>query len=367
MGILSGIANPALADPFGSFEQGAQIGRDEETRRLVCEILGATRAGQLGALGRVNAPLAIKMAGQLKFDDDPKKQLNEFVGTVQLANAVGKAVGPRESLAILVESRNRIQAMVDKGMMRPGATTTLDGMIQKFDEDPKQGLEALNLMNDALVEQGLAKSPEVDKSISEIRKGLRSNIESQLKIIRADTKAVEENFTKVKSLVKEIKVGNRIAASFAIIALVKIGDDSTVREGELKTALANQNPIAAVFDFLLREGVTEDVARSVSVAVDPLNPATMNTENILATANSLVGARVPSIQTSFAESVELSLELSPRGRRSVIGNTLKKRIAGLSDLLVPSQDLTGPTDEQIAELKAARPDLSEEQIRAALQ
>ena len=29
MGILSGIANPALADPVGSFEQGAQIGRDE--------------------------------------------------------------------------------------------------------------------------------------------------------------------------------------------------------------------------------------------------------------------------------------------------------------------------------------------------
>lgn len=362
IGVLAGIANPAIADVPGAFARGSERGRDNETRRIVGEILGSTMGGKLGALGKVNAPAAIQLAGQLKFDDDPKKQVNEFVGTVQLATAVGNSVGPRESLAILVESRNRIKALVDRGMLGPGATSTLDGMIQKFNDDPTQGIEALNLMNEALREQGFGESPTDDKSVAENRKEIRKSVRTQTSGLRKEEGVITTNFKKIRALGDEIDKGNRSAVSQALVALVKIGDPtSVVRPSEAAAALNNPTVLAALFTDA---GTDQSLVDAAIRAIDPLNPGVLRKADILSTADAMVLASVPGIQARFADAKAEAENLPSATFKTLFSGRLSDRINKLSDLVKPSA--AGVTDTQIAELKAARPDLTEQQIKDAL-
>jgi len=342
--ILSGIANPTLADPFGSFEEGAQVGRDEETRRLVGEILGSTTAGKLGALGKVNAPFAIKLAGQLKFDDDPEKQIKEFVGTVQLATAVGNSVGPKESLAILVESRNRLKGLVDQGLLGAGATATLDGMIQTFNDNPKQGIEALNLMNDALVEQGLAKSPATEQKFSAktdiLEDGTTIQTTSRGKVIVRDpagNKVTGEDAAAAVAAANEegvrlqsARAGGRAGASaeekraFSLIDRGTLAAESTavIRRALTLLDTIDTGGIAAVSLEIKKtlgiEGADEgELSNSLGKAV-------------LSQLRETFGAQFTESEGKRLERIEAGFSKSPANNRRLLTQTLRiaERIAG---------------------------------------
>lgn len=157
--VLAGIQDPVIADVPGAFKRGQQTKRQELSRELVGQILGSTKAGRLGALAKADPQVALVFADKMGFFKSPMEQAQEFIGTVQFANATAKSGATKEANAILVEYRNRQAAM---GL----PTDKIDGMIQSFDQDPAQGAEALGLMNDAFVEQGLAKAPGADVEVS---------------------------------------------------------------------------------------------------------------------------------------------------------------------------------------------------------
>jgi len=353
--ILQGIANP----PIGDFATGFQKNVDEKAfNEETAAVLENTIGARYADLIKIDPGKGLAIAeavGVLEERDEKLKaaRLKNVVGTLSLANDLVKTgnVPPEELGQLLLEqgkilaSRNiPVDFMVDAGTK----------LINGTPEEQQAEMAAFGQLVDSFGGD--------DETERDIRKETRGRISKQLDVVRKDAKRVEENFGKVKNLVANIKTGNRIASAQAIIALVKIGDDSTVREGELKTALANVTPQAAVFDFLVGEGVTADVARSVSVSFDPLNPDTMKVQDILDTADSLVLAQVPSIQSSFAESEELGeTNLTKSGFRSVFSKTLTNRIGALSDLAtVPGGGQAGVksvrelSDAELeAEIKAA--------------
>lgn len=335
-GVLTGIANPTIANVPAALSRGrdrrtASNERDRiaKTRELAGQILGATMGGKLGALAEVNPGVALTMAEKLGFTSDPLERAQHFAGTVQLAATIANSVGPKEALALLVETRGREQQLYGEG-----STAILDGMIQMLDSDPQQGTEGLNLMLDSLIEQGLLVNP-VQKTVLEIRKEVRADLRKQVKDISKQAAAVETNFNKIQGLTGEISKGNRNASAAAIIALVKLGEpDSTVREGEMIASLNNPNPLAAIMANLKGNGVDNDVINSITATIDPLSPGIVNVKSLLATANALVGANVPVIQSIFAEAQQQGDEnLTATGVQSIFTSRLKKRVSGLSDLV----------------------------------
>lgn len=365
--LLSQIASPPTNPIPAALGKLPDRRRKNLTRKLVGEILSKTMGGKLGALGKINPAAMLELSKALGIPVSEKERIQSMIGDIQIGASIFESAGPEAAAKFAAEKASMLAEM---GIRPTQYLETIQGLTSKDPAEVQAAGEALIALRNGFISDGILKSPDASKNVSEIRKETRARISKQLDLVRQDAKRVEENFSKVKNLVANIKTGNRIASAQAIIALVKIGDDSTVREGELKTALANVTPQAAVFDFLVGEGVASDVARSVSISFDPLNPDTMKVQDILDTADSLVLAQVPSIQSSFAESQELGeTNLTIRGFKSVFSKTLTNRIGALSDLAKPSDAgaLTEITDAQIQELKAARPDLTEQQIRAALQ
>lgn len=194
-----------------------------------------------------------------------------------------------------------------------------------------------NLIRAALIEDGLQElipKAEKDDSIQEIRKETRGGIRKDLTAISKDANTISTNFNKLKNLSTEIETGNRQAVAQGLVALVKIGDPgSTVREGEMVSALNTQNPVAAMSSLLAGKNTTDDVINSVTAAIDPLNPTNVNINDFLNTANALVSANVPNIQSRYASAREAAdTNLSEAGVKSLFTSGLEKSITGLSDL-----------------------------------
>jgi len=189
-----------------------------------------------------------------------------------------------------------------------------------------------------------------NKNALKITEEARKDYRTRVNNIGSEAGVIATNFNKLTNLVVEIKKGNRSAVAQGMIALVKIGDPgSIVKESEMIAALNKTDPVAAVTKLFLAQGVGDDVARSVIDKIDPLDPFNINTEELLATANAMINANIPSLQGRFQEVSDLAKDnLTDAGYKTIFNKGIVDRIAGLTTL---SQALGGnaPQPQQIAE------------------
>ena len=175
------------------------------------------------------------------------------------------------------------------------------------------------------------------KNLSEIRKETRARVGSEVKDINKTASVITSNYNKIQNLAGEVKKGNRTSVAQAIVAMVKLGDPgSTVLEGEIKSALNNENAIAAVTSALSNKGTSQGIIDSVLRSVDPLSPETVNVGDIINTANALVSANIGPIQERFSEVESLAADnLTAQGVSSLFPKGLKSRIGSLSSVIKP--------------------------------
>lgn len=189
----------------------------------------------------------------------------------------------------------------------------------------------------SLIEDGLGNlvpKEVVDENRQKIRAETRSGLRKDLTTISKDANTISTNFNKLKNLSGQIESGNRQAVAQGLVALVKIGDPgSTVRSEEMKDALNTQNPLASVAGLLSNANTSEDVIRSVTASIDPLNPRNVKIDDFLSTAEALVSANVPSIQGRFSTAKESAqTNLTDAGVKSLFTEGIEKTVSGLSEL-----------------------------------
>ena len=173
-----------------------------------------------------------------------------------------------------------------------------------------------------------------DPNLKKLREELRTDTRNQVKTMTQQTTSIEESIDKASDLINLGRSGNRMAISSALIAVIKLGDSSTVQAGELVVALNTQNPLEAVFSVLTGSGVSEDVANSVVSSMNPINPDVVNMDELQAVADVLINTRIKPLNATYNTLIEKAKFLTPLGRESIFGveNNLQRRINALANL-----------------------------------
>ena len=166
--------------------------------------------------------------------------------------------------------------------------------------------------------------------IGELRKELRTDVGK----LETEAKSLTTNFNKLSNLAAEMRTGkNRSAVAQGLVALVKLGDPgSVVKEEELKQALGAQSPTAAVADLLRDKGTSKGVIDAITQSIDPLNPASVNVDSILATAEAMLRPNADAIASSYEAAKNRSGQLSEGGRMSIFNDSRDKTFGGVSGL-----------------------------------
>lgn len=175
---------------------------------------------------------------------------------------------------------------------------------------------------------------ERDGNLDEIRKEVRSRTGKGFSSLADQATVVETNFKKLDNLSSEIRKGSRSAVVPAIVAMVKLGDPtSVVSQEEVRSALNNEAPISALASLFREKGVNGGVIDAVLTKLDPTAPENINVDEMMATAQGLLTANIGSIQTNYADTYQVASDnLTADGLRSVLPKNLGQRINALSNL-----------------------------------
>ena len=334
MSILNAIANPKIADVRGEFEKGRQIGEQKLTKDLSGKILAETLGSKIGMqayqdLQRLNPEVALNLRKALRTESDAVGQY--FLGIAKGAASIVRDTQDPMDVARYLGT----QMMIAQQSNEPEIAQRLADTIPLL-KDPNT---AQGVMQDILAtDSAFGGKPPVDTNGNEIRKEVRKNLTDSIKQLSREEGVIKTNYSKVRGLSQEILTGNRTSVAQALVSIVKLGDPgSTVRTEEMKDALNTKTPLAALTTLLTDGGVSKDIQDAVLRNIDPLNPDTVNISDILATADQLVMAAVPSIQARYSDATSLGREnLTNQGYNSVFSKGLKERINNLSTLVKPS-------------------------------
>ena len=115
--------------------------------------------------------------------------------------------------------------------------------------------------------------------------------------------------------------------------------------GSLEDALNNATPVAAVSALLGGQGTAPEVMEAVIKSLDPLNPGSINIEELMSTANAIVKANVPSIQANYRELRQRGVDnLADAGMRSIFSDKMDRTIEDLSGFGAFSGGAVVPAD-----------------------
>lgn len=300
-----------------------------------------TGGGILNLIANPQVASAAPIANALSQFGDRRREDQRFAQQQELQQAQAQELQKQDQEALFFSNLSRINDPVQRSQtlqagLQSGAIDQLD-----FDQVSSIPFEQQNAAIFDTLRVGGYDSliPKVDesaaKTVSKIREETRAGLRGDLKTISKEAAEIKRNFTKVQNLAKNIKKGNRISATQGIVALVKLGDPGSVVSGnEVKGTLNAESPVAALFQLLTSKGMDAGIAESIATKIDPLNPDNINVADFLATADSLVSANVPSLQSRFSEAQALGQDnLSETGFNSIFSKGLTNRISGLTDLI----------------------------------
>jgi len=192
----------------------------------------------------------------------------------------------------------------------------------------------------------------------EFIKELRGELRKDVGKLQTEATTLKTNFGKLQGLADEMRKGNRSAVAQGLVSLVKLGDPgSVVREEELKQALGAQKPAAAVADVLRGKGVGDGIINSVVQSLDPLNPAAVNVDQVLATAQAMLRPNIESITGAYNTARGRAAEqLTEGGVRSIFSkgrDELFSEVGALS-FGAGEQPMTEAREEQEVEQAPVR-------------
>lgn len=165
--------------------------------------------------------------------------------------------------------------------------------------------------------------------VGELRKELRTDVGK----LEKDAAVLKTNFNKLGNLAEEMRAGNRSAVAQGLVALVKLGDPgSVVREEELKQALGAQSPTAAIADLLRDKGTSEGIINSIVQSMDPLNPASVNVDQVLQTAEAMLQPNIQTLGQAYGAAKDRSGQLTEGGRLSIFSESRDGLFSDLSTM-----------------------------------
>lgn len=339
--ILQGIANPAIGDFGTGFRANVAARKTREQEEEFNTIASGIIENQIGSkfakIAKISPTAAINLADSLGIPKNATGRLTNAAGLLTLTNkllqggadpkAVGALIGEQ---AIQLESN---ESGINTSLMQELSADLLSGDPQRIQAQT----DAVNQLASSIA------GPSED--VKEIRKEVRKSVGTQISALRKEEGIVTTNFNKIRGLAGQIRKGNRTSVAQALVALVKLGDpSSTVRDSEMVTALNSQSPLAAVTSVFSAGGVSQDIQDAVLRSIDPLNPTTVNVDDVLRTADQLVLGVVPSIQARFQDArTQADENLTKAGVKSIFSSRLQGRIEGLSSLVAPQE--AGPLSQ----------------------
>lgn len=160
-----------------------------------------------------------------------------------------------------------------------------------------------------------------DENLEQVRKEVRTELRGTVGDLRKTAGNLRSNYEKLTNLGEEMRKGNRTAVSQGLVALVKLGDPtSVVREAEMEAALNKENPVAAITNLLQSKGTAEGVVSAVASKIDPLSPENINVDDVLATANAMMVPNIQEVRRGFEIAQGRAREnLESEGIRSIFG------------------------------------------------
>lgn len=151
-GLLQNIGNPQIADIPGKFRLGQQQGREDKSRELAGEILGATLGGKLGDLSKVDPKAALFLAEKTGIPANDKQRQEAFVGTMQILHTIATTTGIEDAKQFLAEKINMNQQLgID--------TKGMESQLQTMQDNPELAIKSLEQINKSLIAQGFIKDP----------------------------------------------------------------------------------------------------------------------------------------------------------------------------------------------------------------
>lgn len=267
--------------------------------------------------------------------------------TAKLAGLPPQEVRRRVSLAGMMVDHEQLRRMMSADPERTMAFiqqgATISDLLRKQEQGPTQEWK-FQVVDGELVRTDAA-TGKAEKAYGpsgptkELKKEIRSEVRTGLKSTGKAVNTIVSNRDKLSNLATQIKNGNRQAVAQGLVALVKLNDpNSAVLEGEMRSALNTESPLAAVTSVLKDKGTSDSVIQSVTNAIDPLNPEAVNIDDMLATADAMIAANVPSLIQDYESNREKAVagQLSDAAVKSLFTDSLEKKVQSLESYVKPN-------------------------------
>lgn len=157
MNVLSGIMNPAVADPVGGFQRGQQARQNKLTDDMLKEMYGARLSGKLGELAELDPDKAMLVADAFQIPVGREDRQRAFLANITLLSGMLKGgVNPRDAGAYLAEEIAFLNET--EGVNAPLYAEILQDLSNP--QTAPAGAEKLFTLENALIAQGILKDPE---------------------------------------------------------------------------------------------------------------------------------------------------------------------------------------------------------------
>jgi hypothetical protein len=178
--------------------------------------------------------------------------------------------------------------------------------------------------------------------MKEVNKETRSSLNQNLPKFDEKLSGLQLNYDKISGLGKAIKDNNRMAVAQGLIATVKLGEpNSAVLEGEMKSAINTQDPLAATITVLQKAGAAglldnENLAK-IAAKLDPLSPANVNGAELMGVANTVADASLKTIESEYEQYQEQGKNLSDYSKSGIFTTKRENRLKDLRGKLTDWQ------------------------------
>lgn len=233
-------------------------------------------------------------------------------GLLQTGN-VGQAI---ELLQDRTQLENRIGASSD----------STQNMIQMLMNDPASAIPSLDSAINSAYQIGLIQMPKQDElTVSQLRE-----VGTSARKLNQNVDEITTAYNKVKGLEKEMRAGSRSAINAGIMNVARLISPGVVTDADARQIAGADTPISAVIAALQGRGVnTQQLMR----IVDPTNPDTFDVDQLMAVANSVTAAGIPSIYDAYSDLQRTATDFGANQRfMSAYFNPESKRMQTLANI-----------------------------------
>ena len=268
---------------------------------------------------------------QMQAEEQYDRQ--SFVQDIQLQEMLAKSAA-QDAVKIrgLLGAGNvdqAIQILQDRSQLegKIGAPSdSTQSLMQMIKTDPMSALPSLDSAINSAYQIGLIEMPKQDElTVSQLRE-----VGTSARKLNQNVDEITTAYNKVKGLEKEMRAGSRSAINAGIMNVARLISPGVVTDADARQIAGADTPISAVISALQGRGVdTEQLLR----IVDPTNPDTFDVDQLMAVANSVTAAGIPSIYDAYSDLQRTATDFGANKRfMSAYFNPDSKRMQTLANI-----------------------------------